>query len=175
VNTKDNKRRRESRERIEKVFIELLQTFELDKVSVSDICKKAELNRTTFYANYTDIYELADSVRAKLEAQTVEFNRSGTESYNRHDYLQLFRHIYENQLFYKTYFKLGYDNQYQIIGYDTELAQKEFHDRFIDYHCEFFRSGLTAIIKLWLNGGCKETPEELFEVITSEYKGRTQI
>lgn len=55
MNTPNNKRKKESMERIEKVFIELLQTKALDKISVSDICKHAGLNRTTFYANYTDI------------------------------------------------------------------------------------------------------------------------
>ena len=37
-------------ERIEKVFIEMLQTKKLSEISVSDICKLAGLNRTTFYA-----------------------------------------------------------------------------------------------------------------------------
>ena len=60
MNTPNNKRKRESRERIEKVFIEYLQEKELSEISVSDICKQAGLNRTTFYANYADIYGLAD-------------------------------------------------------------------------------------------------------------------
>ena len=60
MNTPNNKRKKESIERIEKVFISLLQTNELNEISVSDICKLAGLNRTTFYANYTDIYGLAD-------------------------------------------------------------------------------------------------------------------
>ena len=34
---------------------------------------------------------------------------------------------------------------------------------------EFFKSGLTKIIKLWLQNGCKETPEEMFEIVKSEY------
>ena len=37
MNTPNNKRKKESMERIEKVFIELLQTKALDKISVSDI------------------------------------------------------------------------------------------------------------------------------------------
>lgn len=72
MNTPNNKRRRESRDRIERVFIEMLQTEELDKIKVSDICKKAGVNRTTFYANYNDIYELADSLCTGLEAQLGE-------------------------------------------------------------------------------------------------------
>ena len=62
----------------------------------------------------------------------------------------LFRHIKENQPFYNTYFKLGYDNQYKILKYDTDLARDHFGNCFIDYHCEFFKSGITAIIKHWL-------------------------
>ena len=55
MNTPNNKRKKESMERSEKVFIELNQTKALDKISESAICKPAGLNRTTFYATYTDI------------------------------------------------------------------------------------------------------------------------
>lgn len=48
MNTPNNKRKKESIERIEKVFISLLQTNELNEISVSDICKLAGLNRTIF-------------------------------------------------------------------------------------------------------------------------------
>ena len=75
-------------------------------------------------------------------------------------------------MFYRTYFKLGYDNNYKIVTYDTELAKKHFQSRFIDYHMEFFKSGLTRIIKIWLQNGCRETPEEMFEILKSEYQGR---
>ncbi len=50
MNIKNNRRRRASRDAIENIFIELLQTKSLNEISVSDICKKAGLNRSTFYA-----------------------------------------------------------------------------------------------------------------------------
>ena len=84
----------------------------------------------------------------------------------------MFWHIKENQGFYRTYFKLGYDEEYKIWQYDYNLAKKHFGDRFIEYHMEFFKSGLNRIIKIWLQNGCKETPEEMFEIIKSEYRGR---
>lgn len=166
MNTATNKRKRQSIEKIEKVFIDLLQTKELSEIHVSDICKQAQLNRTTFYTNYTDVYDLADSIRDKLENDLLAIG------FNSNDYLKLFRHIRENQLFYRTYFKLGYDNNYKILVYDTELAKKHFQNRFIDYHIEFFKSGLNKIIKMWLQNGCQESPEEMFEIIKSEYQGR---
>ena len=176
MNTPNNKRKKESIERIEKVFISLLQTNELNEISVSDICKLAGLNRTTFYANYTDIYGLADSIRDKLEHNLSDlYQNEITRGFNSNDYLKLFRHIKDNQIFYKTYFKLGYDDSYKIITYDINLARQHFENRFIEYHMEFFKSGLTKIIKMWLQNGCQETPEDLFEIIKSEYRGREEF
>lgn len=173
MNRPNNKRKKESMERIEKVFIQLLQTKELDKISVSDICKKAQLNRTTFYANYTDIYGLADAIRDKLENGLFDlYKEEYTKGFNSNDYLKLFRHIKDNQLFYKTYFKLGYDNNYKIISYDPDLAEKYFPEGFVDYHMEFFKAGITQIIKIWIKNGCKESPEDMFGIIKSEYQGR---
>ena len=113
---------------------------------------------------------------AKLEAQVADLYKNEImQGFNSHNYLLLFRHIKENQIFYRTYFKLGYDETYQILTYDYELAKKHFADRFIDYHMEFFKSGLTKMIKLWLQNGCRETPEEMFEILKSEYRGREEF
>ena len=45
MNTKNNRRRRESVARIEKAFMELLQTSELSEITVSEICKLLRLQR----------------------------------------------------------------------------------------------------------------------------------
>lgn len=176
MNTKNNKRKRESMQKIEQVLVEFLQTKELNQISVSDICKKAGLNRSTFYANYIDIYDLADTIRKKLEDEVSELYKDEiTEGFNSNNYLVLFQHIKDNQIFYQTYFKLGYDEKYKIWQYDYNLAKKHFGGCFIEYHMEFFKSGLNRIIKMWLYNGCKESPEEMFEIIKSEYRGREEF
>ena len=168
MNTKNNKRKRESIEKIEKAFINLLQKKEINQISVTDICKDAGFNRSTFYANYLDIYDLADKLREKLENDfALKFNNKENRTS-----LKMFEHIYENQIFYKTYFKLGYHEKIKISVYDDDLAKRYFNGDNLQYHMEFFRNGLTAIIKMWLFGGCKETPEEMNNIFISEYKGR---
>ena len=161
MNTPNNKRKKESQSKIEKTFLQLLQTKELSSISVTDICKISNLNRTTFYSNYIDIYDLADKIKEKLEADVAEIYKYETDNqYNSNDFLKLFQHIKDNQLFYKTYFKLGFDNEYGIFRYDTNLAKKHFNDK------------LNSVIKLWLENGCKESPEEINSIIISEYWGR---
>ncbi len=172
MNVKNNKRRRQSQEKIEKVFIELLQTREIREITVSDIIKITGLNRSTFYANYIDIFDLADKIRAKLENEFSNLFADYDYYNERSGALKMFKHIKENQLFYKTYFKLCYDDKFLVSIYDTKRAEKEHINSNLKYHIEFFRNGLNAIIKLWLASGCKESPEEMAEVLKQEYRGR---
>ena len=172
MHVKNNKRRRESQDKIEKAFIELLQTCEIKEIAVSDIIKITGLNRSTFYANYIDIFDLADKTREKLEADFSNLF-SDYDYLNEHSGgLRMFTHIKENQLFYKTYFKLCYDDKHLVSIYDAKRAEKEQVYNNLKYHIEFFRNGLNAIIKLWLAGGCQESPEEMAEVLKQEYRGR---
>ena len=172
MNTVNNRRRRDSREKIQKAFINLLQDRQMKDITVSDLIKATSLNRSTFYANHLDIYDLADKTRQMLEkdfsALFADYDymnaRDGAE--------KMFAHIKENQLFYKTYFKLCYDEKFLISTYDPKRAEKEQITQNIRYHIEFFRNGLNAIIKLWLAGGCKESPQEMAEILKQEYRGR---
>ena len=173
MNTKNNRRRQASVEKMEQALIEFLQTRELNEITVSDICKAADLNRSTFYANFADIYALADRVRdhiledlAALYRPEIERGRSS------HDFVRLFYHIRDNRLFYQTYFKLGYDAKHVAYCFDTHLADAMFANAHIDYHIEFFKNGLNAMIKLWLSRDCLETPEELNAILTEEYANR---
>lgn len=172
MNTKNNKRRRESQEKIEKAFVELLQAKEIKDITVSDIVKHTGLNRSTFYANYMDIFDLADKTRTRLEEDFSSLFADYDYFTERTGALKLFTHIKENQLFYKTYFKLCYDDRHLISVYDPRRARIEQIDSNIKYHIEFFRNGLNAIIKFWLADGCQESPEEMAAVLQSEYRGR---
>ena len=172
MNVRNNKRRKESQERIEKTFIELLQGHEFKDITVSDLIKAAKLNRSTFYANYLDIFDLADKTREKLEQDFSNLFADYDYFNDRSGALKMFHHIKENQLFYQTYFKLCYDDKHLISTYDPKRAVQEHISANLKYHIEFFRNGLNAIIKLWLAGGCKESPEEMAEVLKQEYRGR---
>lgn len=175
MNTINNKRKRESQEKIEKVFIELIQTKEIKDISVSDICKLSKLNRSTFYANYIDIFDLVDKIRFRMidEFLNVYKEERDTEQHS-YNFLKLFKHIKDNQIFYKTYFKLQFDltNPFFYDIDDKEILKFFDSTKNKEYHLEFFKAGINAIIKKWLDNDCKESPEEIEEVIKNEYKNR---
>lgn len=175
MNTPNNRRRRDSQNRIETAFIRLIQDRELRQLTVTDICQTAKVNRTTFYANYLDIYDLADAVQKRLEQEVFELYREEREQkVNSNDFLKLFRHIRDNPLFYKTYFKLGLDGRFEITEYDIHQAAAYYDHRHIAYHMEFFRNGLNAVIKMWLQNDCRESPEEIYAVLQEEYAGKAK-
>ena len=93
MNVKNNKRRRESQERIETAFIELLQSCEIKDITVSDIIKQTGLNRSTFYANYIDIFDLADKTRTKLETDFTNLFADYDYINERSGALKMFTHI----------------------------------------------------------------------------------
>ncbi len=172
MNTKNNKRRQATMESIEKTFIELLQTREISQITVSDICKITGYNRTTFYANYLDIYNLADKIRDRLEAEVNELYENELFYNCGSDYLKLFRHIKENQIFYITYFKLGYDSKHIVDLGSISQQQTGFPADNLDYHIEFHKAGLNSIIKKWLASGCDKSPETMVKIIQDEYTNR---
>lgn len=172
MNTKNNKRKQASKESIEKTFLELLQTREITQITVSDICKKAYLNRSTFYANYLDIYDLADKIRDKLEAEVNELYENELFGNCGNDYLKLFQHIKENQIFYITYFKLGYDSKNVVDLGNISQLQADLPADNLEYHIEFHKAGLNAVIKKWLASGCDKSPETMVKIIQDEYRNR---
>ena len=171
MNTPNNKRRKDSRDRIENALITLLQNRELTKISITELCVLAEVNRTTFYANYLDIYDLADAVQKRLINEVINlYQEEWEQGHASHDFSKLFYHIKENPLVYKTYFKLNTSNELPFMMYSIEEAFRRFDNQHTDYHITFFASGLTAVIKKWLDNDCRETPEEIISIIRTEYQ-----
>ena len=177
MNTPNNKRRKQTRDKISKVFITLLQSKEISEISVTDICKLAKINRSTFYVNYLDIYDLADQIKEKLWYDLLELYPDEVKGkYHSYNFLRLFQHIKDNQLYYKTLFKLNFDfSKYYKNYYEAGALNYYDDNKYINYHLEFFKAGLNAIIKKWLDNGCLESPEEIEYILKSEYKNKNNI
>ena len=175
ANTINNKAKRDSRERMIKALFELVQTYKVQDISISELCELARVNRTTFYNHYDNINKLAEDARNEIAQEYARQFEGNTDGFTPENILIMFRHFYDNQIIYNTYFRLNPSYSESLGIYDRELAKQHYpgqSDNLVRYHAEFFAAGLTAVIKRWLASGCKEAPEEMVKVVLSEYQGR---
>ncbi len=62
-----NNSSRKTRKTIKKVFAEMLsEKKELGRISVSELCKRADISRGSFYSHYDDIYGVAEDYENEL-------------------------------------------------------------------------------------------------------------
>ena len=101
MNTKDNKRHQETIQRVYATFAELLREQELNEISVTELCESANIERSTFYANFEDISALANTYLSKIEKQVVALPHEEGE------FSWIFEYILENKDLFQVYFKLG--------------------------------------------------------------------
>ncbi len=181
MNTKGNRRSRDTDERIIRAFYEALQKKKtVSKVTVREVCEKAGVNRSTFYARYEDVYDLLEKVEKHMARSLMEsFLQTLDEGGDLGSCFEsLFIFIKEHQEFYAIY--LNEARTAGVIG----LARETYADRVKDvswremglssqeelvYQEEFYIAGLSAVIRRWVNTGCKETPRRMLEMLGHQY------
>ena len=146
MNTKDNKRHQETLQRIYTAFAALLRDQELNKFSITELCEVANVERSTFYANFGDISDLANAYAERIERQVA------AQPHEEGEFAWIFEYILKNKELFRIYFKLG-TNQSAT-----------------DYKMLFFRNGVHSVAKLWFEDGCKESPQKMADIIKREYK-----
>ena len=51
---------------IRRAFTELLRVKPVQSISIKELCEKAGVNRGTFYAHYTDLYDMLEQMESEL-------------------------------------------------------------------------------------------------------------
>lgn len=65
-NMSKDPRAKQTDELIVRTFLEIMQKKPLNKITVKEICDKAQINRTTFYKHYLDVYDLNEKIEKSL-------------------------------------------------------------------------------------------------------------
>lgn len=82
---------RKTKSRIKEAFAELInEKKELSKITVTELVKKADITRSTFYTYYDDIYDLADD----YQLETIELLISDDNIlYSKEDIINYFKDV----------------------------------------------------------------------------------
>lgn len=182
MNVKNNRLNRETDEKIIRTVYAMMtqQHRPIGKITVREICEGAGVHRSTFYAHYQDVYDVVEKVEQTMSerlTQTV-LARLDTAASVSDLFEEVFAFVGEYRAFYAVY--LGQMHRAGVIGVAWELlqdrtAQLDYHSlgyrsqAELEYVGIFFINGLTAMLRRWLETGCKETPRELVEILASQY------
>lgn len=82
MNRKNNKRFKDTELLIQQSLIELLEGRELRQISVKELCEKAGINRSTFYAHYLDIFDLMEKIDVNMSQNLLEQFAGMVEPHN---------------------------------------------------------------------------------------------
>ena len=64
-----DRRTKYTKKTIKDTLINLLSEKDINKITVSEICKIADVNRATFYRYYLDVYDLLNHIEQDFEEE----------------------------------------------------------------------------------------------------------
>ena len=179
MNIKNNQRYKMSSEKIEDAFLSLILKKKYEDITVSQICERANINRSTLYCHYDDINDLIIKIENKFAKSTARIFKFG-ERQTHEAFIELFTFIKENKYFYKAFLNIPYISlaetniKHEVlenIGQKTNL-KKSSNNIDIYYRACFFGAGFKEICRLWIERDCEETPEQMAKLLLEEYTNR---
>ena len=160
MNTKNNQRTRLSKILIKNALMDLLsEKGSVTKISVRELCERADLNRSTFYAHYSEPKELLEEVEAELlDATREHLQKIGAENdIGAHRYLLSFlMYIKENDKPFRTLLIDAGDPEFrskfmqQSIIQFVENLNISFPKDQEQYIYSYILNGSTGVIIQWM-------------------------
>lgn len=62
----EDRRVRKTKKAIHDVFCEMAKEKKLNEITIKELCAQADINKSTFYLHYRDIYDLASTIQTAL-------------------------------------------------------------------------------------------------------------
>lgn len=160
MNTKNNQRTRLSKILLKNALMDLLgEKGSVTKISVRELCERADLNRSTFYAHYSEPKELLEEVEAELlDATREHLQKIGAENdIGAHRYLLSFLiYIKENDKPFRTLLIDAGDPEFrskfmqQSIIQFIENLNISFPKDQEQYIYSYILNGSTGVIIQWM-------------------------
>lgn len=184
MNTANNVRYAGTDDKIRLALFKILRFKSFDNVTVKDICIESGINRSSFYAHYTDINDLLIRTEQKLSKDIGDILKTSDNSFNVNAFEKLFEFIRENKIFYKAYLRFGVESFVERDMYTKfkvpllNLAKSKrffYNESELDYQMRFFGAGLKAICARWLEKDCRETPAQMGKLIYFQYANNAKF
>lgn len=175
---KENRSSRRSRRMIRQAFETLLEEREFSKITIIDIVERADLNRSTFYAHYPDIYGIVDEMQEEIIQRNMELFRQLEFRNILKDpkpYLQCITATMEENL--ELMHKLGEENVNRNSGklkellehdimHNSDIPQEVRESALFTIRVHFFLGGIMNVYQRWAEGKLNCTLDQLSSQIS---------
>lgn len=173
---KQDARVRYTKMMIRNSLLELLSTKPIAKITVTEICERAGINRATFYAHYSDPSDLLHSLESEIIEDVTRCVRpaltaSGTDL---KDVLtRLVEYIGENADICSILLSDKGDTSFQTKVVDVIEGQfmsswasaRQLSQEDAEYLYTFIALGSVGLIRKWLADGMKKPASEIADLI----------
>ena len=179
MNVKNNRLIRETDEKIIRAVYRMMtqERRPVGKITVREICELTGIHRSTFYAHYRDVYDLVEKVEETMSRRLTEtlFRKLDEGASARDCFIEIFAFIHEYRDFYLYY--LTESRKYGVLQLTWDTIRSRYTEAVdpahfgvrsqedMEYHGAFFLVGMTAVVRMWLQNGCREEPAELYDLI----------
>ncbi len=154
-----------SRKLIRQAFVELLQEKDLEKITVTDIITRADINRGTFYAHYQDTRAVIEQIENEIIGKMLEFLGEFRFQNFFKDPLPLLmkisHYLDEDVEFYRIlinsngsepFLRKLKNNFVQYMQTDTDIPEAIKHSTEFLIRLHFFAGGLVNLYQVWFRG-----------------------
>ena len=162
-----------SKSLIKKAVAKLIHQKEINKITVSDVIREADISRGTFYAHYPDIQSVFEQIETEEVKKLVNLvNRtkdSNSDIKDTEAFLSIIcNHIYDDFDYYKMLMHSSFLNNYlcRIIDiyyeetFSTLMSMGKSNDEAkVNIYLTYVTSGAKETIISWLEGRIISTPD----------------
>ena len=174
-NEKVDRRTKYTKMMTKQALLELIVNQPLSKITVTDICNRADINRGTFYKYYSDPYDLLQQIENELFLDIKNIFQKSLSIVTNYDFLvQILEYIAKNSSVCKVLFITHGDKDFisRILQLAHDKTIMEYRATASDATIEslemlyiFISNGIVGITQNWIQNDMKQDPKELAELI----------
>lgn len=171
----ENRRVQYTKNALRCALLALLSEKPIKNVTVTDVCARADVNRSTFYLHYKDVYDLLGQMENDLITEMVtSFDVSPERSAQDHitDMLRVVAKHHAlclailsehgNPQFVR---RLGQQSRAGFLSHWHALLPQA-SERLLVLIYAFTMNGASAVVEQWLLGDCAEPPAHIAQLLT---------
>ena len=176
-NEKDDRRVKYTKMVLKESFIQLLEKKDISQITIKEICEDADINRATFYAHYSDQYDLMRRIEDELFENIIsylsDFPRIAANGGIVDVVEHIFNYIRENAKlcklllsesgdlnFQKKIISLVYNADMDFLVDKAAVLKED-----VGYIQAYIVTGCVGVIQQWLDDDMKKSDRAMAELL----------